>query len=322
MKIQEIYDLALNMGKKADFRSEEQIEKRLKRIKDKYEKLSVEEKELFDMEKLGNPYLDSRIHFDGGEKEIKKVMAGIDIDTSELMVARYLSNHNPDSTVDAVIGHHPNGKALADLWDVMDLQIDVLSQAGVPVNVAEFLMKKRIGEVNRGISPENHYKVVDTAKLLSMNFMNVHTPADNMAMRFVENKIKEKNPEYVGDIIKLLLEVPEYKEAAKRGAGPNITVGSEDNRAGKIVISEFTGGTSGSKEMYEKMEQAGIGTIISMHQEEDFRKEAEKSNINVIIAGHISSDSLGMNLFLDEIEKKGVEIVPCSGLIRISRVKK
>jgi len=35
----------------------------------------------------------------------------------------------------------------------------------------------------------------------------------------------------------------------------------------------------------------------------------------------MSSDSLGMNLFLDELEKRGIEIVPCSGLIRISRIK-
>jgi len=29
---------------------------------------------------------------------------------------------------------------------------------------------------------------------------------------------------------------------------------------------------------------------------------------------------LGMNIFLDELEKKGIEIVPCSGLIRVSRI--
>jgi hypothetical protein len=39
----------------------------------------------------------------------------------------------------------------------------------------------------------------------------------------------------------------------------------------------------------------------------------------VVIAGHISSDSLGVNLFLDELEKRGIEIIPCSGLIRVSR---
>ena len=36
-------------------------------------------------------------------------------------------------------------------------------------------------------------------------------------------------------------------------------------------------------------------------------------------AGHMSSDSLGMNLYLDELEKKGAEVIPCSGLIRVSR---
>jgi polysaccharide deacetylase 2 family uncharacterized protein YibQ len=44
--------------------------------------------------------------------------------------------------------------------------------------------------------------------------------------------------------------------------------------------------------------------------------------MNIVIAGHMSSDSLGMNLWLDELEKRGIEIVPCGGLIRVSRVKK
>ena len=59
-----------------------------------------------------------------------------------------------------------------------------------------------------------------------------------------------------------------------------------------------------------------------MHLSEEGRKQAEKYHVNVVIAGHISSDSLGMNLFLDELQKKGIEIVPCSGLIRYSRIKR
>lgn len=249
-------------------------------------------------------------------------MAGIDIDTSELMVARYLSNHNPKGQIDLVIGHHPEGKALADLSDVMHLQADIYAQYGVPINVAESLMKVRIGEVSRGVSASNHFKEVDAARLLNMNFMNVHTPADNMVAQFVKEKVTKDNPVYVGDIIKSLLEIPEYKEGALRGAGPRLFTGSEDNRCGKIAFAEITGGTSGSKEMYEKLSQAGVGTIISMHQSEEYRKQAEAAHINIVIAGHISSDSIGMNLFLDELEKKGIEIVPCSGLIRVSRVKK
>ena len=55
---------------------------------------------------------------------------------------------------------------------------------------------------------------------------------------------------------------------------------------------------------------------------DDSREKANEYHMNVLIAGHMSSDSLGMNLYLDELEKKGIEIVPCGGLIRVSRTKK
>jgi len=322
MNIQEIYKLAIDLGIKNDFRPKTDIEKQLKRIKEKYEKLGKDEKEIFDTEKLANPYTDSRIHFDAGVKNVVRVLAGIDIDSAELMVATYLNNHNPKKKTDLVIAHHPVGKALADLTDVMHLQADVLAQYGVPINIAESLMKVRISEVTRGVNPINHFKVVDTAEMLNLSLLNVHTPADNMIAKFVEAKLKKDQPEYVSDILKSLLEIPEYKEAAKRGAGPTLFSGSPDNRVGKIALTELTGGTEGSKEIYAKMAQAGVGTIIAMHQSEEHKKAAEKAHINVVIAGHISSDSLGMNLFLDELEKQGIEIMPCSGLTRFSRVKK
>lgn len=321
MDISQIYKLAIELGIKNDFRPKEQIAKNLKRIKEKYEKLGKDEKEIFDKERLTNPFIDSRIHFDNGIKSVKRVMAGVDIDSAEIMIARYLSNHGK-KPIDLVIAHHPVGKALADLSDVMHLQADVLAQYGVPINIAESLMKIRISEVSRGVSPINHFKVVDSAKAVDINLMNVHTPADNLVAKFVETKIKKDKPEYVGDILKSLLEIPEYAEAAKRGSGPVLFTGFPDNRAGKIALTELTGGTEGSIKMYEKMAQAGIGTVIAMHQSEEHRKEAEKSHINIVVAGHISSDSIGMNLFLDELEKKGIEIVPCSGLTRISRIKK
>lgn len=316
MNIQQIFQLATELGIKNDFRPKAQIEKHLQRIKEKYEKLSKEEKEIFDKDKLTNPYLDSAIHFDNGKKNIKKVLAGIDIDTAEIMLAEELDD------IDLVIAHHPMGKALPGLADVMHLQADVYAQYGVPINVAEGLMKLKISEVSRGVNPVNHYKTVDAAKLMDINLMNVHTPADNLVANFLKKKIEKEKPEYVGEIMKILFDIPEYKEAAKKGFGPKLFSGSEDSHAGKIALTEITGGTEGSAKLYEKLSNAGVGTVIGMHISEEHKKEAEKAHINVVIAGHISSDSVGMNLFLDELEKKGIEIIPCSGLIRISRNKK
>ena len=97
--------------------------------------------------------------------------------------------------------------------------------------------------------------------------------------------------------------------------------GKNDNRAGKIAITEVTGGTEGAHDIYEKMANAGIGTVIGMHQSEKHVKFAEEAHINVVIAGHMSSDSIGFNIFLDTLEERGVEIVPCSGLLRVNRSK-
>ncbi len=235
MTIQQIYQLAIELGIKNDFRPKAQIEKHLKRIKEKYNKLSKDEKALFDMEKLTNPYIDSRIHFDSGAKDIKKIMAGIDIDSAEILTAKYLNDKNFENKIDLLLAHHPVGKGLADLSEVMHLQADVLAQYGVPINIAESLLKIKIEEVSRGVDPINHYKPVDTARILNISYMNVHTPADNLVAKFVEAKIKKDKPEYVGDILKSLLEIPEYKEAARRGAGPRLFTGTEDNQTGKIA---------------------------------------------------------------------------------------
>ena len=202
----------------------------------------------------------------------------------------------------------------------MDLQADVYNYYGVPINVAEGLMKERISEVSRGVNASNHQRTVDAAKLLKVNLMNSHTPCDNLAAKFLKNFIESKKIERVGELVEYLKEIPEYKEAMKIGVGPKIFVGSTDNHCGKIALTEITGGTEGSTKLYEKMAQAGVGTVVGMHVSEEGKKEAESANVNIVIAGHMSSDSLGVNLFMDELEKQGIEIVPCSGFTRFSRV--
>lgn len=313
MTIKEIYNLAIQMGIKADFRTENGIKNFLENKKKKYEKMDEKEKEEFDREALENPYLDSRIYHIAEDKEIKKVLSGIDIEPAEILLAKEIGD------IDLIIAHHPMGKGLAHLADVMDLQCDVLNFYGVPINIAEGLMKERIEEVARGVNKLNHQRTVDTAKLLKTSLVNFHTPCDNLAANFLKDLIEERKPERISELMDLLKEIPEYKEAMRIGAGPKIFVGALENRCGKIALTEITGGTEGSPKLYEKMAQAGIGTIIGMHISEEHKKEAENAHLNVVIAGHISSDSLGMNLFLDELEKQGIEIIPCSGLIRISR---
>ena len=84
----------------------------------------------------------------------------------------------------------------------------------------------------------------------------------------------------------------------------------------------MTGGTEGSKDVFDKLYRAGVRTLVSMHLSEEHFKKVKDANLNVVIAGHISSDNLGMNLLLDKVEeyaKQDFEVIACSGFTRIKR---
>jgi len=324
MTIKQIYDFAIKEGIKNDIRGDGRVKEILKRENDKFNKLSEGKKADFDEESLVNPYSDSRVYHGDLDKKIKKVLIGIDIDTAEVLLASEINRRHPDNPIDLIISHHPISYGLAGLHEVMELQAEVYAKYGVPINIAEKLMKKRIGEVSRSVSGANHCQSSDAAKLLDIPIMSIHTPADNHVANFLVSEIKkrEKKLVYVQDIMDFLLEIPEYKQAVKRKAGPMIFAGSPDSFAGKIAVTEITGGTDGAKELYERLAHAGVGTVLSMHLREEWKEEAAKNHLNVVMVGHISSDSLGLNLLFDKIEKRGVEIVACSGFDRFCRNKK
>lgn len=316
MKIREIYELAVEKGIEKDPRSKETVQKLLEKEKKFYDEMKADEKQEFDQDKLFNPYSDTRVLYGDPEREVSRVLTGIDMETGEVLLADRISGRGRQ--IDLIIAHHPEGKAMSALYQVMKLQEDVLAKFGVPINVAEGIMASRISEVKRGLMPLNHNRAVDAARLLDLPLMCVHTPADNLVNDFLQKMMDEKQPETLGDVVKCLKDIPEYAGAIKYNAGPAIVLGSKEKRAGKIML-DMTGGTSGSEDAYAKLSAAGVGTLVVMHIGEKHRKEAEKNHINVIIAGHMASDSLGMNLFLDELTRRGVEVVPCAGLLRYER---
>ncbi len=317
MKLQDIYDLAVKMGVENDPRGRKEVTKVLKKARKLLKELKEEEKREFDREKLSNPYSDTRILNGEPGREIKTVLTGIDIEVGEVLLADRLREKG--RRIDLVLSHHPEGKALAGLHEVMEMQSEIMEIFGVPINVAEDIMASRISEVKRGLLPLNHNRAVDAARILDLPLMCIHTPADNMVTTFLQNLMNRKKPETVDDVVKILKTVPEYAEAVKTGAGPTVVVGEKDRKAGRVMV-DMTGGTGGSEDAFAKLSQAGVGTIIGMHIGEKHRKKAEENHLNVVIAGHMASDSLGLNLILDELVKQGLELIPCSGLSRFSRL--
>lgn len=319
MKLKDLYKLAVEMGIEADPRGASGVKKFLARKKKEYSDLSQSKKKEFDTEDLVNPYTDSRVFLGNPNLEVDCIMAGIDITAAEVLLADRLNQKGKG--IDLVLTHHPSGGSFASLHEVMDVQADIWAKYGVPINIAEGVMHDRVSEVMRRISPRNHNEAIDAAKLLGLAFMGMHTITDNLVHTYMEKLFEKEKPETVGEVLDVLKKEPEYQEAMKGKAGPVIFAGEPKNRAGKIAPIEFTGGTEPSHTIYEKLAMAGVGTVIGMHAGEEHRKEALKYHINLVIAGHMSSDSLGMNLLLDAYEKRGVKIIPCSGLIRVKRVK-
>ena len=258
-------------------------------------------------------YADSVIIFGKPNIEVKKILVGIDIEVGELLLADKLRR---EQGLDLVVSHHPEGEALANFYEVVGLQVDMLKGVGIEEAVAQGLVEERYFEVKRKIASVNHMRMPDAARLLNLPFACLHTPADNHVSFFLQRLLAKNKPERLEDIIKILDRIPEYRQAKKNYAGPHIVLGNPRSYVGKVFI-EMTGGTEGSKKAFDKLAKKGVRTLISMHLSEEHFRKVKETNLNVVVAGHISSDNLGFNLLLDGIQKKEkLEIISCSGFRR------
>jgi putative NIF3 family GTP cyclohydrolase 1 type 2 len=317
MKLKTMYEMAYRAGIAADPRGREGVDRVLKRTKKEFDDLPEHRRWEFDQETLANPYADTRILVGDGEEEIKKILVGIDMEVGEILLAETLRGKG--NAVDLLLAHHPEGRAVARLEEVMGVQADIWRTFGVSITFGDAVMSDRMAEIMRAIHPSNTERAVAAARLLGFPFMCCHTPADNSVNKFVQARCDELGADAtVEELVEMLKAIPEYHEAVLQGTGPVMFEGGEKRRTGKIMV-DMTGGTSGPVESIARLAAAGVGTIVGMHMNEDHRKKAKAEHINVVIAGHTSSDSLGMNLIIDQFERQGVQVVACSGFTRVSR---
>ena len=318
MKLDRFYRGAVDIGILRDLRGREEVDKLLAEEAEKLRDLKDEERKFFDPDRLFNPFADTRVLNGDPEGEVRKVMAGIDIEVGELVLA-HLLNKEEKGKIDLVLSHHPMGAALVQLYEVMKLQSRLLAKYGMTISVAEQLMDKRIGEVERRLLPVNATREVDAARILNLPLICVHTPADNCVTHFLTSLFEAERPSKLKDLVKILKAIPEYERSVRLQAPPKVVSGSEGNSCGKIFV-DMTGGTEGDKDIFDKIAAGGVSTLVCMHVSEDHLANAKKANLNVVIAGHIASDTLGLNLLLDEVEKdERLEFVCLSGFERIRR---
>ena len=110
-----------------------------------------------------------------------KVAFGVDMEAAEMLIARELG-------VDLVITHPPpwSGLRASNLHKVMENQIERMAAAGVPVNKAQKALREQMGKVERSLHVSNYDRAASAARLLKMPFMGIHSPADVISERTVQ----------------------------------------------------------------------------------------------------------------------------------------
>jgi hypothetical protein len=312
-----MYRICVETGMAADARDRAEIDRALADAGKALSKLDDDEKAFFDEEKLTNPYADTRICAGDPEMEVRGCLVGVDMEVGEVLLADRLREKG--APIDLIFSHHPEGPGYANLHEVMYMQADLWAAQGVGIGLADSLIAPRAEEIRRRIMPVNHYRAIQAAELLGFASMSCHTPADNSVNAFVQTFLDERKPVTLSDTVKSLREIPEYADGARKGYGPALVQGVGSARAGRIFV-DMTGGTEGPTGALDKLSVAGVDTLVGMHYSEEHRKHAEELHLNLIVAGHISSDVLGMNLILDRVEAAGqLEVVCTSGMVRIKR---
>jgi hypothetical protein len=252
-----------------------------------------------DLAKLKKIPEDSAIYVSG--KNIRKILFGIDAGPAELLMARQLG-------YGAVISHHPmGGSAIVGYHQVFKRHVQQLIEAGVPKSIAEKTVEKKLKQLEVDGHTRNYDHAVDAAKLLQMPYMNVHTPLDEIGRRTMDEQIIKKTGKNatVRDIVSVLNELPEFKNALTK---IKIRVGKAENPAGKVAVSHGAG-TNGGYEVARAYFEHGIGTVLYIHiSTADLEKLKTENKGNLIVTGHIASDSIGINPFIQELERKGITV--------------
>ncbi|MCK5567420.1 MAG: NGG1p interacting factor NIF3, partial [Actinomycetia bacterium] len=123
----------------------------------------------------------------------------------------------------------------------------------------------------------------------------------------------------LGDAFKEIESLPECIKASANGDGPFILEKKMlTNPPGNVMV-DMTGGVDPVSDIFKYLKKAGIDTLIAMHYGLDNIKAIKKNKINAIICGHMASDSIGLNIYSDILEKNGLAVVAGSGFYRHRR---
>ncbi len=243
--------------------------------------------------------------------EAERVIAGVDMDTPELFLAHQLG-------YDLVVSHHPKGGASTlGFPDVLDRHVEMMVEHGVPRDAAEAAMAEKIYDARCRAQIANYDHAPSFARMLDIGYINVHLALDELGRRMMAATVEQLSAsDPVQSVVDRLYD--NHGEFRNAETEIDVRVGAPDNPIGDVVVAHACG-TNGGYPVAKAYFEHGVDTVIYIHcvgpDSRQLKDEFQSQGKNLIITGHIASDALGINPFLDELESRGLSVTRASGLI-------
>lgn len=251
---------------------------------------------------------DSAVYVSGDG--LRRLLVGIDVGPAELLIARELG-------CDGVLAHHPaGGSATLRFPEVLTRHIDLMVEHGVPREVAREAVGPLISRAVLRAQAANYDHVPSFARLLRMPFLNIHLPLDELGRRIMVAAIERHlaalgREAVVQDVVDALVTLPELAAAPTTVMVP---VGAVDRPAGKVAVVHGAG-TNGGAAVAKAYFEHGVSTVVYIHlAPEEAERLRSEGRGNLVVAGHIAADRIGINRYLAELEARGLELVRASGV--------
>lgn len=251
---------------------------------------------------------------DVSAKDVRKLLFGIDVDSGEIVMAKQMG-------YDLVISHHPTGgSAVLDFPKVLAKHGDILIRHGVPKAAAEAAVRELQDEREPVAHRENYDRLPSVARMVGIGLMCIHNPCDEIGRRVMDETLRAHLPPSprVRDAIDVLYGVPEFRAARTRIL---VRMGALDNPLGKWAVHHGAG-TNGGFPVARAAFENGIDTVFYIHVDaghlrrlhEVFGREGAK---NLIVTGHVASDSIGVNVLVRELRSRGIRVDTYSGIVDV-----
>ncbi len=236
------------------------------------------------------------------KEDVNKVLFAIDVGVPGLLLAKMLE-------CDAAIAHHPEGgRAAIEGFKVFRKHVDLMIKNGVPPEVAEEAIERKMRSLMVRSHKSNYDLAPSVAKVLDIGYLNIHNPLDEIGRKIMQNVVNSVGEDAkVRDLMSAFMDLREFSSAM---TPIMLVLGNEENRVGKAVVAHGAL-TNGGSDVARAYFEHGVDTLIYIHIEPRDLEILASLELggNLIVTGHIASDCVGINPFIRELKKRGIEVI-------------